>query len=127
MPPSEGAARALTRHGHWIGGIEVPPSAGGHFEDLDPDIMADSDDQELEDEANSRLRGSELGVVTRVLRGARTPVEARRLGASHSAWYTLGDLARATGAAATAGAAARRLIVGVAPAGDNALSWRADG
>jgi acyl-CoA reductase-like NAD-dependent aldehyde dehydrogenase len=38
MPPSEGAARALTRHGHWIGGIEVPPSAGGYFEDLDPDI-----------------------------------------------------------------------------------------
>ena len=38
MPPSEGAAPALTRHGHWIGGIAVPPSAGGYFEDLDPDV-----------------------------------------------------------------------------------------
>jgi acyl-CoA reductase-like NAD-dependent aldehyde dehydrogenase len=37
MPASEGAAPALMRHGHWIGGVQVPSSSGAHFEDLDPE------------------------------------------------------------------------------------------
>jgi hypothetical protein len=69
--------------------------------------LLDSDAEGGDETVNSRLRGSELGIVTRVRRGG---VDARRLGTAHSCRYSDGMLTRP--AAAVAAAAAAPFVVG---------------
>jgi hypothetical protein len=64
--------------------------------------MEDSDAEGGDEVVNSRLRGGELGVVTRVWRDG---VDARRLGTAHSCRYNNGVLTRPAATVATAAAA----------------------
>ena len=62
----------------------------------EPEDAKDSDLEDAMEETNSRLRGAEIGVLTRVRHGV---VDVRRLGSEYSCRYRRQDLVPATGTA----------------------------
>ena len=70
-------------------------SSAGAMQLEEHDRDGDSDDEGAQEDVNCRLRRGEIGVVSRVLRGAVPTVDVRRLGTERSYRYTCFELAPA--------------------------------